>query len=148
METNLGPLEERLTDFVEIIVGEPRGHRPDAGSVDAPPHIELIDFDDLRRALEETAVALGAASRQINDAEVVRNWFAARIAALRRARRVFLREQSAAEPDSTAEEISLPTLLRCFEDETARWRALTADSGRHTGRNEGRRHREYLDFKS
>ncbi|MDD4050778.1 MAG: hypothetical protein PHR28_02610 [candidate division Zixibacteria bacterium] len=148
MESSLGPLEERLNHFAVILAGELRGHTPDAEPPDAPPHIELIDFDDLRRVLEETMAALDAASRKTNDATVVRKWFAARIAALRRARHAFLQERSAAEPCPDGDDISLPTLLHCFEDESARWRALTAEGSRRAGRNGGRPYNDILDFKS
>jgi hypothetical protein len=148
METSLGLLEKRLKDFAEILAGEPQGHRLHADSVDSPPHVELIDFDDLRRVLAETITALGAASRQSNDAAVVRNWFAARIAALRRARQAFLHQPPTTDSDPAGDDAPLPTLLRCFDDESARWRALTAEGSRRAGRNEGRARREYLDFKS
>lgn len=148
MESNLGPLEERLNHFAVILAGELRGRTPDAETSDAPPHIELIDLDDLRRALEETMAVLGAASRQMNDATVVRKWFIARVTALRRARQAFLQERLAVEPCPNGDDVPLPTLLRHFEDESARWRALTVEGNRRAGRNGGRPNRDILDFKS
>lgn len=148
MENNLGPLEERLNHFAMILSGELRGPLPDAESSDAPPHIELIDFDDLRRTLEETMAALDADSRKTNEAAVVRNWFVARIAALSRARQVFLQERAAVEPCPDGDDVPLPALVRRFEDESARWRALTVEGGRRAGRKGGQPYRDILDFKS
>ncbi len=148
MESSLGPLEERLNHFAVILAGELRGHTPDAESSDAPPHVELIDFDDLRRTLEETMTALDAASRKMNEAAIVRSWFTARIAALSRARQAFLKERATAEPREIGDDVPLPALLRRFEDESARWRALTVEGSRRAGRNGGRPYRDILDFKS
>lgn len=148
MENNLGRLEERLNHCAMILSGELRGHLPDAESADAPPHIELIDFDDLRRTLEETMAALDAASRKTNEVAVVRNWFVARIAALSRARQAFLQERAAVEPCPDGDDVPLSALLRRFEDESARWRALMVEGSRRAGRKGGQPYRDILDFKS
>lgn len=148
MAIDLRQLEERLHHFAELLGAEPKEHESAAGPSDATtPHIELIDFDDLRRMLTETIAVLTTVAKQNDDAAVVRNWLGARIVALRRARQAFLRE-GLTPIDPVEENMPLPTLLRCFEDETARWRAATADKSRRPGRSGGRGHKEYLEFKS
>lgn len=148
MAVDFRKLKQRLSHFAEELAPEPRGEATFVGGVKtAIPHIEVIDFDELRQALAEAMAVLTAAAKQNDDTAVVRDWLAARIAALRRARQAFLREGHA--PINPVEEdMPLPTLLRCFEDETARWRAATAEGSCRAGRNGGRGHKEYHEFKS
>lgn len=147
MAIDLRQLEQRLHRLAETLAEAPVDDPSEAGQEVAVPHIELIDFDELRRTLLEAMAALAAASRREDDAAVVRNWLTMRVIALRRARRAFLR-QGPAPVEPVAGDVPLPALLRCFEDETARWRAATAERGRRAGRSGGRAQREYLDFKS
>lgn len=148
MAVDLWQLTQRLDHFAEELALEPRGDEAVAGKAEtATPHIEVIDFDDLRQTLTEAMAVLTVAAKQNDDTAVVRDWLAARIVALRRARQAFLREGHAP-IDPAEEDMSLPTLLRRFEDETARWRAATVAGSRRAGRNGGRGHKEYREFKS
>jgi hypothetical protein len=109
------------------------------------PDLERIDFDRLRQVLTESAELLAQARQQREDYLPVRDWFVARITALRRAA-ALLERRSGNCGDDGLTDLDPALLPSRYEREAARLRALQSKS---PGLLQSRAHQKKVEqFKS
>jgi len=132
MENEYQRLAESLNRCLAILEGAWTEPERTTGEIPGEPHIELIDFDALRIVLRQAVAAMAAVQSQRQDALAVREWFVNRITALRRGRRAILSHTSSEPDDAPSQEMSLSSLVRSFEEESARLRRLTVDRARRS----------------
>jgi len=101
-----------------------------AETADSVSGVELIDFDNLRKILSETAAELEAARSREQDHIAIRQWFANRIQALRRGRKAVVREPAKDLSDPAGESIRLIDLARMLDEESARMRRTLSGNSR------------------
>ncbi len=147
MGNNIGEIGERL-QYAAAALGPIGVAEIDGETAITHPHVELIDFDQLRRTLVEATEAMEAAEKQTRDIDVVKRWLTCRITALKRGRQVLLNETVTGKDAGHGDDISAAELLHRFEEETARWRMTTTDRRDGCAFQPGRRNRDYLAFKS
>jgi hypothetical protein len=148
MENKLQELDRALCEFIAILDSDLGIDSAEGGVRPDHPHTELIDFDRLRRILDETAVALREALQRERQAEVVRKWLISRITAMRRGRKAILLQHRAGDVSAAILEATLPELLRLFEDESAGLRRLSTTEKSLRGIPSEYKRNKYLPYKS
>lgn len=131
-ESYIGLLRARVNDS------------PDTAGDESVPHVEEIDFDRLCALLTRIRDQCETAAHLAHDAAVVRQWLIGRIVSFRRGRQAVLNSGRKEDDGPSMETVSLPDLIRRFEEASALLRRNAAGESR-LKRREGH---EYQEFKS
>jgi hypothetical protein len=143
MESDYTQLIERTQSFVDLL--DIKHDESDTADADRP-HVERIDFDQLRELLSTLRDKLDGARKVEGEMHRVRRRLAARIEALRRGGKIIADDGRQSTDSLPAEDVSLDELIRMHEEETARLHHATASSDRSV-RSNRKIYRDYGEFK-
>ncbi len=143
MESEYTQLMDRVKSFVGLL---DHAHDEPNSTEAGGPHVERIDFDQLRELLSTVCDRLDEARKIEDETGRVRRRLTARIAALRRGRTIVAADGRPVADAAPAEDGALIDLIQTLEEEAARLHRATASFGRKTFR-QGAVHHDYREFK-
>jgi hypothetical protein len=148
MESDSRKLSDYLRETAAALESKASGSDDLLTGAQEMPHSELVDFDRLTENLKTAAQELDQAEVRERESNVVRQWFADRIAAFGRGHRAILSERGKDIESPVSDRATLPQLMRRFEEEAARLRYMTSNSNAGIINSAGNRADDYRPFKS
>jgi hypothetical protein len=148
MESRICELNQYLTETVRLLDSEEieDGTSETAGARN--PHLELIDFNKLQDAMKAVMEQLEGTEGRNREQKVVRQWFIERILAFQRGCQAVLRHNRKMHDIPSLEGETLTSLIRIFEEESARLRSTAAEYRPRATSREDSRAEKYRPFKS
>jgi hypothetical protein len=143
MENEYAQLIQQTQAFIDLLC-----HAGNESSSDevAGPHIEKLDFDQLRQLLSDLRERLEEARKIEREMETVRRRLAGRIASLRRGRKTLIDNGRSDDDALSGDGVPLVELMRIYEEETARLHRAASSPGRSV-RGNSTIYRDYREFK-
>jgi len=148
MRSDNEKLTQYLKSFLATVNDTQSGDTENESDNDDAPHLEKIDFDELSAVLQDTLTELEAFRTRTREYDVVRRWFLDRISSLDRGRQAILGASPNANIMPSSENLSLPELIRLFEEASARLRSTAISHDTRRGSNAGKKANSLEPFKS